>query len=194
VPTVFLVDPLVAIGSVKLYSEIITTLQGHFNNVAAQMQPPARIQVAFIPAVPQPTPFDLIIYFVPIEISIVATFAGRRRDPLLDDGDGFTFIKGIGGPSPSAASEVYTKTLDPKLLAALAFHEGMHNRLMLGQPMHNRTGMAQATVTPSTTVTPENASQMAAAFKTRVTQWPDGVMPLVHRRQRRDSGDPLWYL
>jgi hypothetical protein len=88
----------------------------------------------------------------------------------------------------------YTKTLDPKLLAALAFHEGMHNRLLLGQALHNRTGMAEATVTPSTVVTPENASQMAAALKTRVTQWPDGVMPLVHRRQRRDSGDPLWYL
>jgi len=194
VPTVFLVDPLVAIGSVKLYGEIITTLQGHFNKVALQMKPPGRIQVGFIPAVPQPTPFDVIVYFVPIEISIVATFAGRHRDPLIDDGDGFTFIKGVGGPSPSAASEVYTKTLDPKVLSALAFHEAMHNRLMLGNAMHNRNGMAQATVDDSTAVTPQNASQMAAAFTTSVVQWPDGVMPLVHRRQRRDNGDPLWYL
>jgi hypothetical protein len=195
--SVFLVDPLVAIGSVKLYSEILLALQKHFDRVSAQLRPPARIPVAFIPAIPSPTPFDLLIYFVPTEVSIVAQFAGRSRNPLLDDGDGFTFIKTVtagGVTTASAASEVYTKTLDAKVLAALAFHEGMHNRLVLGQALHNRGGMAQEVVSDSTTVSNENATQMAAAFGTRVTQWPDGVAPLVNKRIRRDNGDPLWYL
>ena len=195
--SVFLVDPLVAIGSVKLYTDIIRTLQGHFDKVSARLRPPSRIVVAFIPAVPSPTPFDLLIYFVPTEVSIVSLFAGRSRNPLLDDGDGFTSIKTVtanGVTTASAASEVYTKTLDPKILAALAFHEGMHNRLAIGQSLHTRGGMAQATVGDATIVTDENATQMAAAFGTRVTQWPDGVSPLVNKRIRRDNGDPLWYL
>jgi hypothetical protein len=195
--SVFLVDPLVAIGSVKLYLEINRLLQGHFDKVSARMKPPSRIVVAFIPAVPSPTPFDLLIYFVPTEISIVSQFAGRSRNPLLDDGDGFTSIKTAtanGVTTASAASEVYTKTLSAKVLAALAFHEGMHNRLAVGQALHGKNGMAQATVDDSTIVTDENANDMAAAFRTRVTQWPDGVAPLAARRVRRDNGDPLWYL
>ena len=153
--------------------------------------------MAFIPATPTPTPFDLLIYFVPTELSIVSRFAGRPRNPLLDDGDGFTSIKTVtsnGVTRTSAASEVYTKTLNPEVLAALAFHEGMHNRLAIGQALHSRSGMAHAVVDPSTTVTDENAIQMAAAFNTPVTQWPDGVVTLVNHRVRRDTGDPLWYL
>jgi hypothetical protein len=195
--SVFLVDPLVAIGSLTSYMNILRILQGHFNRVAARMSPASRIQVAFIPAVPSPTPFDLLIYFVPTEISIVSQFNGGPRNPLTDDGDGFTAIKTRtvnGVTTKSAASEVYTKTLDPAVLAALAFHEGMHNRLAIGNGMHTRTGMAQAAVGAGTQVTDENAIQMAAALGTPVTQWPDGVLPLVGRRLRRESGDPLWYL
>lgn len=194
---VFLADPLVAIGDSGKYLAINRLLQSHFDKVAARLNPPDRIVVVFIPATPAPTPFDLLIYFVPIELSVVSVFAGRPRDPLIDDGDGFTQIKtrtANGVTSTTAASEVYTKTLDPEILAALAFHEGMHNRLALGNGMHSRNGMAQAVLGPGASVSEENAVQMAAAFRTPVTQWPEGVAILLNRRQRRDSGDPLWYL
>ena len=191
---VYLLDPMTAIGSVSRYSEIMGALQGHFDKVAARLN--ERILVAFIPAVPTPTAHDLIIYFVPGEISIVSQFAGRPRNPLTDDGDGFTSIKTStsgGVTTISVVSEVYVKTTNAKLLAALAFHEAMHNRLALGNGLHARDGMAQATVTPDTHVTATNASQMAAGFARSVKQWPDGVLPLVSRRIRRDGGDPLWY-
>ena len=145
---VYLLDPLAVIGSLSRYSEILGALQGHFDKVAARMN--ERILVAFIPAVPTPTSHDLIIYFVPSEISIVSQFAGRPRNPITDDGDGFTSIKRSASGAVSAASEVYVNTTNGKLLAALAFHEAMHNRLALGNGMHARDGMAQATVTPDT--------------------------------------------
>jgi hypothetical protein len=191
---VYLLDPMAAIGSLSRYSDIMGALQGHFDKVAAHMK--ERILVAFIPAVPTPTAHDLIIYFVPSEISIVSQFAGRPRNPITDDGDGFTAIKTStsgGVTTASAASEVYLNTTNAKQLAALAFHEAMHNRLALGDRLHARDGMAQATVTPDTSVTPANASQMAAGFARSVKQWPDGVLQLVNRRIRRDGGDPLWY-
>jgi len=194
---VFLLDPLVTIGSPAKYVEINRTLQGHFDSVAALLNPPDRILVAFIPATPTPTTSDILIYFAPIEFSIVSSFAGKARDPLLDDGDGFTSIRtatAAGVTTTSAASEVYTKTADSGILAALAFHEAMHNKLALGNALHNGNGRAQAVVTAKTVVTPENAQQMAAAFRRPVTQFPAGVALGVSRRLRRDAGDPLWYL
>ena len=188
---VYLVDPMAAIGSLSRYSEVMGALQGHFDKVAARLKD--RILVAFIPAVPTPTTHDLIIYFVPPEISIVSQFAGRPRNPITDDGDGFTSIKTSASGGVTAAAEVYVNTTNGKLLAALAFHEAMHNRLALGNRLHARDGMAQAEVTPDTSVTPANASQMAAGFARSIKQWPDGVLPLVNRRIRRDGGDPLWY-
>jgi hypothetical protein len=189
---VYLVDPLVAIGDPAKYREILIALQGHFDRVAPRLNPPDRIRVAFIPATPAPTTSDILIYFAPSEYSFVSEFAGRKHDPLLDDGDGWTVIK--PGNPPEAASEVYTKTLDAQLLAALAFHEAMHNKLAMGNSMHKGDGLAQATVTPSTTVSPTNAGNMAAAFRKPVKQWPDGIKSGLARRSRRDSGDPLWNL
>jgi hypothetical protein len=189
---VYLVDPLVAIGDPAKYREINLALQGHFDRVAARLNPRDAIRVAWIPAVPKPTNSDILIYFAPSEYSFVSEFAGRKHDPLLDDGDGWTVIK--PGNPPSAASEVYIKTLDSQLLAALAFHEAMHNKLTQGNAMHGGDGMAAAVVAPSTQVSATNADRMAAAFRTPVRQWPDGVQSGVNRRQRRDSGDPLWNL
>jgi hypothetical protein len=189
---VYLLDPLVTIGNPAQYAKITEKLQGHFNRVAALLTPPDSILVGFIPATPTPTTSDILIYFSPIEYSIVAAFAGRSRDPLLDDGDGFTAF--TRGTVPAAASEVYVKMFDSDLLAALAFHEAMHNKLTIDQALHSRDGMAQAVVGQNTQVSPTNARQMAAAFRNPVTQWPGGVALGVARRLRRDSGDPLWNL
>ena len=190
--SVFLLDPLVTIGDPTKYRQINLALQAHFDKVAAQLNPQDKILVAFVPATPTPTTSDILIYFAPVEFSLVASFSGRARDPLLDDGDGFTSIK--PGNPPSAASEVYAKTADSDLLAALAFHEAMHNKLTLGNEMHKRDGLAQAVVSPTTQVSATNAAEMAVAFRKSVAQWPQGVNIGLARRQRRDSGDPLWYL
>lgn len=194
---VHLLDPLVTIGNPARYLDIIRNLQEHFNTVALALRPPDKVLVAFTPATPAPTTSDILIYFAPMDFSIVASFAGRKRDPGLDDSDGFTSIKTstTGGiTTKSAASEVYTKTIDTKVLAALAFHEAMHNKLVIGQEMHNGDGMARASVGPETQVSTTNAQQMAAAFRRPVTQFPGGVAVGLAARLRRDSGDPLWNL
>jgi hypothetical protein len=189
---VYLLDPFATIGSPTRYREINVALQSHFDKVTPHLSPADSIRVAFIPATPSPTTSDIVVYFAPTEYSLVAEFAGRSHDPLLDDGDGWTVIK--PGSPPSAASEVYAKTFDSQLLAALAFHEAMHNKLALGNAMHSGDGMAQREVTPQTLVSPNNAREMGAAFRKPVRQWVGGVASGLARRQRRDSGDPLWYL
>ncbi len=102
----------------------------------------------------------------------------------------------VGGQlqQASAASEVYCKTLDAGDLGALAFHESMHHKMLTGHALHSQGGLASATVDKNTQLTSPNKEGMAKALTTKVTQWPDGFTKLVSRRQRRDSGDPLWYL
>jgi hypothetical protein len=98
-------------------------------------------------------------------------------------------------PTPSAACDVHPKSGESKLLAALAFHEAIHNKLATGNSMHtNADGLAQAVVNENTTVSAANAAKMAAAFRKPVVQWPTGVGIGLARKARRDSGDPLWNL
>src|ERR1041384_8350630 len=94
---VYLLDPLVTIGDPRKYTEINRILQGHFNKVAIRLRPADTIRVACIPATPSPATRDIVIYFAPVECSVVGLFAGRARDPMSDDGDVFTFIKTAAG-------------------------------------------------------------------------------------------------
>jgi hypothetical protein len=84
--------------------------------------------------------------------------------------------------------------LDAEVLARLAFHECMHNKLRLGNETHGRGGLASASVSADTQLTEQNVANMAAAMKTAVPQWPEGFGFLLDRRVRRDAGDQLWYL
>jgi hypothetical protein len=192
---VYLSDPLVTIGNPGHYSKINQALQAHFDIVAAKLNPPDKIMVAFIPATPTPTPSDILIYFSPVELSLVSNFAGRAHNPLTDAGDGWTSIR--PGTPPSDASEVYVKTSDPDQLAVLAFHEAMHNKLTMGQAMHgtyaDSSRMAAKVTGPNTPVTPADANDMAVAFRRPVTQWTGGIAIGLARRARRDSGDSLWF-
>ena len=73
---------MVTIGNPAQYVKINLALQAHFDKVAAKLNPADKITVAFLPATPAPTTTDILIYFAPVEFSLVANFAGRKHDPL----------------------------------------------------------------------------------------------------------------
>ncbi|PVX75204.1 hypothetical protein [Paraburkholderia unamae] len=192
--TVFLLDPLVCLGKPDLYLKVNQQLQGYFDRVGRAMRPAEKILVAWIPAAPTPTPLDLLVYFTPVEYSVVSRFFGKPVDPLAVSHWGYTQFQTANGRVTVAASEVYAKSLEPDLLAKLAFHELMHNKLVTGNGLHTRNGLAQATVGPNTDLSAENIADLAAAMHNPVPQWTGGVDLLLSARRLRDAGDPLWYL
>jgi hypothetical protein len=189
-----LLDPLVCLGKPDLYMAVNRQLQGYFDRVGQAMQPAQKIVVSWTPGTPQLTAQDLLVYFTPVEYSVVSRFSGRAFDPLAVTHWGYTNFKMANGRVTEAASEVYAKSLDTDTLAKLAFHEMMHSKLSLGQPLHSRNGLAQATVGSGTVLTAENVRDMAGAMRNAVPQWTAGISLMLAARQRRDSGDPLWYL
>lgn len=193
-PIVFLVDPLVCIAKLQLYMDIQRQLQGYFDRVGKAMHPPQKITVGWIPATPTVTPQDLLVYFTSTDYSVVSRLAGNKFDPLAVSHWGFTDFRMKNGVVTIAGSEVYTKSLQSDVLAKLAFHELMHNKLTLGNEMHSHGGLAQATVGPQTDITQRNIAEMAAAMPNAVPQWTDGVAMMVAARLRREAHDPLWYL
>jgi hypothetical protein len=197
---VYLSDPLVCIGRSDLYLAIQRITQGFFDRISHRLPGSERIVVLFPPAPPDHvTAQDLIVYFTPMEFSVVARLTNRTIDPLATRHWGLTASERPGKTTPPGAalkraSEVYPRILDAEVLARLAFHECMHNKLRLGNEMHGRGGLASASVGADTQLTEQNVAEMAAAMKTPVPQWPEGFGFLVDRRVRRDAGDQLWYL
>lgn len=188
-PNVFLVDPLVCIGKPELYVKITNTLQSYFDAVGRAMRPAGKITVSWEQGSPQPTKQDVLVYFTSPDFSVVSKFAGTPANP---SSDGWTFMKTVDNRVSEVASEVYCKALDSDFLAKLAFHEIMHNKLGIGNELHKRNGMAQATVGPDTKLTPENSRDLAAAMPNAHPQWTGGVALLVTAKSRRDAGDFFW--
>jgi hypothetical protein len=197
---VYLSDPLVCIGRSDLYLAIQRITQGFFDRIAKRLPGGERIVVLFPPAPPDNvTVQDLIVYFTPTEFSVVARLTHETIDPLATRHWGLTASERPGitpqpGTAVKRASEVYPRMLDAEVLARLAFHECMHNKLRLGNEMHARGGLASASVGADTQLTEQNIADMAAAMKNPVPQWPEGFGILLDRRVRRDAGVDLWYL
>src|SRR5262245_16639404 len=193
-PFIYLVDPLVCLGKPELYIAVIRNLHGYFDRVGQAMTPKETFEEVFIPATPQPTPQDLLVYFTSTEYSVVSRFAGTKFDPLATGHWGYTKFK--PGKVREAASEVYVHLLDADVLAKLAFHELMHNKLGLAgdddsvkDPKKNlhagRNGLALRDLGPETNLTKENVTEMARAMRDPVLQWTDGVGLMLAARQLR---------
>jgi hypothetical protein len=118
-----------------------------------------------------PQGWELLVYFAPAGVSIIKN-APSTESPDLDAGGNTAFGAG--------ASEVYMKSTDPVILARLAFHELMHNRLQLGgkgptDGLHAQGGLASWQIDASTPYTDANKNAMAAVISNPITQWTDGL-------------------
>jgi hypothetical protein len=201
---VVLTDYLGAVKSPQLYLKINSILQGYFDRVAKAAKFD-RAVVFWLPATKVDlADNELLIYFVPAMFSITAEREGKPPGGVAAIGghSGRTLIPGRGSRDNTTAAEVVVDSLDAAQLANLAFHEAMHNKLQLGNSLHNGDGLRGSApskgdptgglVTPSTNLTPTNVVDMAAALRNRVPQWTKGIDLILSRKARRDGGDGQW--
>jgi hypothetical protein len=97
-----------------------------------------------------------------------------KREPSVSQlGGGGTTRKS----GPGTISEVYVESLlrggtvgNMQTLINVAFHEAMHNKLQVGQDLHNDGGLAADTNWPEDTLNDTNIRKMRAALETPVIQ------------------------
>ena len=175
----FMVDPL---GALKpgLGSAIQTQLAMLFSPIVGYNNFFENNMVSFSPSAAAPVSPELLVYFMPSRTSIVKNFVGTNASVDLS-ADGFTAFS-----ATASASEVYVKSDDPVLLARLAFHELMHNRLKMGENLHHLGGLAAAVIYKDTPLTDSNIKRMAAVLRSPITQWTAGISTL-----NSGKSDPL---
>lgn len=138
-----------------------------------------------------PMGWELLVYFSPANVSIIKNVPGA---PSLDLTIGGNTI------STAGASEVYMKTNDPVMLARLAFHELMHNRLKMGgtgphDGLHSLGGLASWIIDVNTEYTDSNKWAMNKVIKKPIKQWTDGlrINPLDPQSEYWDPSLPSNY-
>jgi len=110
----------------------------------------------------------LLVYFMPSGKSVVKNVPNLNK-PVDLNADGTTVHL-------AGASEVYVKSDDAVILAKLAFHELMHNRLKQSDDqLHPQGGLGGASITPATKLNDRNIKTMQAALNTPITQWTAGI-------------------
>jgi hypothetical protein len=186
---VYLCDVLDAIGPARR-KDVRSHLQDYFNPIAQGGGFPEGALVDYITATPQPATNELLIYFMPFSWSVANQMPGSTFVSPLGGHDGLTkFTKG-----GEAVSEVYANCADTRVLAHLAFHEAMHNKLRLGNDMHQQKGLASAAVDGAMRPSEDNTKRMKAALKTDRPQWTAGVGIMLNKSRQKASGDPAWNL
>jgi len=117
-------------------------------------------------------PHELIVYFVV-----------RRSDTVLRTIEGATASVDAGGYTVSLknglrASEMYADAGSSDLLARLTLHELMHNKLMLGDNMHDPAvgggGIAKQSIGVTDDLTQKNIDLMGQHLRDRIPQWAGG--------------------
>jgi hypothetical protein len=120
----------------------------------------------------KPVGHELLVYFMPPNVSVIK-HVPRQLPPDLSAAGNTAFLSG--------ASEVYVRSTSPKVLARLAFHELMHNRLRLNdRALHPQGGLASAEINDSTEYTDANKRAMAAVINRPIKQWTEGITILTH--------------
>ena len=115
---------------------------------------------------------ELLVYFLPSgKHSLIRRVAGQVP---LNTGAGATFKTTMGMISEVYIAKAAGDARIAKLLAVLAFHELMHNKLGSGNHMHGQGGLAAAVVSGSTTLNPGNISAMAQHLGDKRKQWTGG--------------------
>lgn len=108
---------------------------------------------------------SLLVYFVDNLSDSVVVRANSGMAGNLGDG-GTTIFGGTGNVSEVYVRRASNDSNPIAALAALAFHEAMHNLLRMGKSLHTRggRGLASATVTSMTDLTDGNKSILAAVM------------------------------
>jgi hypothetical protein len=170
----FMVDPLGALRP-GLGNAIQSQLAVLFSPIVGSDNFFENNWVFFNPAAAAPVMHELLVYFMPPRVSIVKHAPNLNQQPDLSK-DGNTAYG-------SGASEVYVKgNYDAVLLAKLAFHELMHNRLKLDNHLHAQGGLAAESITGSTQLSSRNIKSMAAVLRNPITQWIGGITMLNNGR------------
>jgi hypothetical protein len=180
-PNVYLIDIFNTI-STNIRPQMLQTLQGYFNQLAKPPVP--AMTCSWLATTVTATDLDILVYFLPFAKSLARKIYPKAPSPISGH-DGLTI-----GDNPRI-SEVYVHTVDPTILADLTLHEIMHMKLKKGNEMHVLGGMAAATVTPTTKLTPQNIQLLAPALKTPLPQWTAGIQMMLDMVKAKASGDPM---
>lgn len=117
---------------------------------------------------------ELLIYVVPSsDDSIVKDMPALRGRAAPSGSDaGFTaWAEGL------TASEIFpARGTAPAMVAKLAFHEAMHNKMHSGSDLHGQNGLAVSPLDPSSTLSADNKRRMARVLGTNRRQWTGGCM------------------
>lgn len=191
---VFLFDPYKVLLPDNVWNSIKIQLNLLFDPVIGSAPFPSAFEGAVVTygnGVVAPAPNELLVYVLPPGRSVVPLSPGGtpNTDPTAD---GYTNFR-------AGASELYAgKLSSPILMAKLAFHECMHNKLRLGQTtpngpdaLHNsQDGLGAAVIKADTPLTTRNIRTMAAALNTAVPQWTAGIQTILTGMQ--DSMSPFY--
>jgi hypothetical protein len=133
---------------------------------------------------PAPQDDELLLYFLPTGATIAEARVLKQGSPPPNH-DGLTSFK-----DGTTASEAYFTNSDPQVLANLFFHEFMHNKLHLGNSMHDHhDGLGATPVGPNTPLTKANIAEMGAALGKKQPQWTGGV-PILTAAVNVPDSDP----
>ena len=172
---VYLADPYGNLGKKFDHALVASLMLEHFEKIAAAAKI-AAVAVMWIDSPRAIAPHELLIYFVPSRMhSLVTSMKGAHLLPIKDS-DGMTVVPKHG--NGERGSEVYVGSMSMAGVAAVAFHEAMHNKLPRGFPLHNPDkgggGLANATVGPATNLTKANIALMAKHLGDKNRQWMGG--------------------
>lgn len=150
--------------------------------------------VQFPQYVVSPQPHELIIYVCAYEHSVLQHMPGANSKTFPNPAT--SSHKGVTVNGQPTASEIYVKNSNADLIAALIFHEAMHNKLqMTDAQLHNgfsgcslSCGMIRAPASPSSA----ESKAMSAALNNSVPQWADGQEYLRYAASQRTKGDFEW--
>jgi hypothetical protein len=187
---VFIVDPLEHIARSN-QMPVAEILSGWFDPIVKKAGFDWS-HVHFPQHIATPAAYELMVYVCGYDQSVVQHApggAGLVPDPVISQHKGVTLV------GPPAASEVYLKNANPMLIAALIFHELMHNKLHVGNSMHEvfrNAGVGNASLIVDDDFMGPNAAEsdaMSKALNNPVPQWTGGQEMLWRAARQRSKGD-----
>jgi hypothetical protein len=163
----FIADPLGTLNP-ALLTQVQSELKGLFAGCLGATYTDNTVVTADTSTVPSGA--ELLVYFVKSGQSVV------KNVPAVVD------LTAMGSTIyQSGASEVRVTSSSAPLLARLAFHELMHNRLQASDAtLHPQGGLAAASVSDTTALSPANATAMSNVIGTPITQWTQGIAILTN--------------
>jgi hypothetical protein len=173
---VYLADPYGNLGKTFNHNLVASLMHNYFDRIAKANKKTGAMAVAWIYSPKAIAPYELLIYFVPSRMhSLVTSMKGAHLLPI-NDSDGMTVVPKHG--KDGRGSEVYVGSMSMAEVAAVAFHEAMHNKLPAGFPLHDPKkgggGLANAKVGSATPLTNANVALMAKHLFDRTNQWMGG--------------------